>query len=56
MTVRAQHVASVEVQLAGRRVDALDRPGHEDLGAQPAALLERPLASSPPETPDGKPR
>src|SRR5207247_1926912 len=30
------------VHLMGRGVDLLDRPGDEDLGAEPACLLERP--------------
>ena len=38
---RAQDVAVVEVHLARRRVDPRDRPGHEDLGAEPARLLQR---------------
>jgi hypothetical protein len=39
MIVRARR--SVEVHLPGRGVDSLDRPGHEDLGAEPARLLQR---------------
>ena len=39
---RAQHVTAVEVDLACVRVDAQDRPGHEDLRAEPARLLQRP--------------
>ena len=38
---RPQDVAAVEVQLAVDRVDALDRARDEDLGAEPARLLER---------------
>ena len=38
---RAQHVAAVEVDLAGRRIDPLDRAGDEDLRAEPARLLQR---------------
>ena len=34
---RPQDVAAVEVHLARRGVDPRDRPGHEDLGAEPAA-------------------
>src|SRR6185312_14036424 len=37
----AQDVALVEVNLARRGVDALDRPRHEDLGSEPAGLLQR---------------
>ena len=37
---RAQDVAAVEVQLPRRGVDPRDRPGDEDLGAEPARLLE----------------
>ena len=36
----AQDVAAVEVELPRRRVEAEDRPGHEDLGAEPPRLLE----------------
>ena len=39
---RPQDVAAVEVHLMGRGVDARDRPRDEDLGAEPARLLERP--------------
>ena len=38
---RAQDVAAVEVHLARRGVDPRDRPGDEDLGAEPARLLQR---------------
>ena len=38
---RPQDVAAVEVHLTGRGVDARDRPRDEDLGAEPARLLER---------------
>ena len=38
---RPQHVAAVEVHLTRRGVDPCDRPGHEDLGAEPARLLQR---------------
>ena len=38
---RAQHLAAVEVDLAGARVESLDRARDEDLGAEPARLLER---------------
>ena len=38
---RPQHVAAVEVDLARRGVDPLDRAGDEDLRAEPARLLER---------------
>ena len=38
---RPQDVAAVEVHLLRRRVDPLDRPGHEDLGAEPPGLLQR---------------
>ena len=38
---RAEHVAAVEVHLARPGVDPLDRPGHEDLGAEPPRLLQR---------------
>ena len=42
MIVRAlQDVAAVEVDLVRRRVDPRDRPRDEDLGAEPARLLER---------------
>ena len=34
-------VPAVEVHLPGRVVDARDRPRHEDLGAEPARLLQR---------------
>ena len=45
MMVRAaQHVAAVEVDRARRRVEAGDRPRDEDLGAEPARLLQRALA------------
>ena len=36
-----QHVAAVEMQLMAVGVDAGDRPRDEDLGAQPARLLQR---------------
>ena len=39
---RPQDVAAVEVHLTRRGIDARDRPGDEDLGAEPACLLERP--------------
>ena len=39
--LRADHVAAVEVDLLGGRVDPLELAGHEDLGAEPAGLLER---------------
>ena len=38
---RAQDVAAVEVDLAGRGVDPLDRPRHQDLRAEPARLRQR---------------
>ena len=38
---RVQDIAAVEVHLAGLRVDPRDRPGDEDLGAEPARLLQR---------------
>ena len=38
---RAQDVAAVEVDLARRGVDSRDRPRDEDLGAEPARLLQR---------------
>ena len=38
---RPQDVAAVQVHLVGRRVDARDRPGHQDLRAQPARLTQR---------------
>ena len=38
---RAQDVAAVEVHLARRGVDPRDRPGDEDLGAEPPRLLQR---------------
>ena len=38
---RAQDVTAVEVELTARDVQPLDRAGHEDLGAEPARLLER---------------
>ena len=42
MIVRAaQDVAAVEVHLPRRGVDPRDRPGHEDLGAEPPRLLQR---------------
>src|SRR5262249_27255605 len=37
----AEDVAAVEVHLAARRVDARDRARDEDLGAEPARLLQR---------------
>ena len=39
---RLQDVAAVEVQMAPGRVDPGDRPGDEDLGTEPAGLLQRP--------------
>ena len=38
---RPQDVAAVEVHLARRGVDPRDRPGDEDLGAEPPRLLQR---------------
>ena len=38
---RLQDVATVEVHLVRRSVDARDRAGDEDLGAEPARLLKR---------------
>ncbi len=38
---RPQDVAAVEVHLTRRGVDPRDRPGHEDLGAEPPRLLQR---------------
>ena len=38
---RLQDVAAVEVDLACRGVDPRDRPGDEDLGAEPPRLLQR---------------
>ena len=38
---RSDDIAAVEVDLARRGVDALDRAGDEDLGAEPACLLQR---------------
>ena len=38
---RPQDVAAVEVHLAGRGVDPRDRPGDEDLRAEPPRLLQR---------------
>ena len=53
---RPQDVAAVQMQLPGRGVYSRDRPGHEDLGAEPARLLQRAAGELVPETPDGKPR
>src|SRR4051812_21555313 len=39
--LRAEDVAAVEIHLAGRRVDPSDRSRYEDLGAEPAGLLQR---------------
>ena len=39
---RPQDVAAIEVGLMRRGVDPRDRPCDEDLGAEPARLLERP--------------
>ncbi len=39
---RLQDVAAVEVDLVRRGVDSRDRPCDDDLGAEPARLLERP--------------
>ena len=41
--LRAEDVAAVEVDVTRRRVDAGDRAGDEDLGAEPLGLLERPV-------------
>jgi hypothetical protein len=38
---RPDDVAAVEVHLAGLGVDPRDRPRDEDLGAEPACLLQR---------------
>ena len=37
-----QDVAVVEVHMAPRGIDARDRPGHDDFGAEPPRLLQRP--------------
>jgi hypothetical protein len=39
--LRAHDVAAVEMHVAVRRVDARDRPRHDDLGTEPARLLQR---------------
>ena len=38
---RPEDVAAVEMHLPRRGVDPRDRPGHENLGAEPARLLQR---------------
>ena len=40
--LRLEDVAAVEVDAARRRVDPLERPGDEDLGAEALRLLQRP--------------
>ena len=51
--LRAQDVAAVQMDVARRRVDAGDRARDEDLGAEPPRLLEGPIASASPDTPEG---